>query len=152
MASATATELSIDQLRELANDTDATLAQLPSVLLSLPGDDEERMQWACEALENCGVPAASQLNQLLPFLKHPDDLVVSWTCKLLARLEQAAAAAQPGLVEVLKCHGDQFVREEAAQALGLLAELSPAARSALEQAATDGGPRLKRIATAALER
>ncbi len=152
MAHATATELSIDQLRELAGDPDATLAQLTSVLGSLVGQDEERIQWSCEALENCGVPSASQLGDLIPLLKHPDALVVSWTCKLLARMEHAAAAAQPALVDVLRLHSDQLVREEAARALGVQAELSAAARSALEQAAMDGGPRLKRIATAALGR
>ncbi len=85
-------------------------------------------------------------------LKHDDALVVSWTCKLLTRMEQSASSAQPHLVEILMNHSDQLVREEAARALGVQAELSSAARSALEQAATDGGPRLKRLATAALAR
>ncbi len=145
MASATATALSIEQLRELANDPAATLAKLCSVLSSLAGDDEERVQWACEALENCGVPDVEQLNELLPLLRHEDSLVASWSCKLLARMEQASMPAQPVLVELLRCHGDQLVREEAARALGVHAELSSAARSALEQAATDGGPRFKTI-------
>lgn len=152
MASATATALSIEQLRELANAPATTLAKLSSVLCSLAGDDEDRVQWACEALENCGVPEQTHVNELLPMLKHDDALVVSWTCKLLARMEQSSAPAQPALVELLRCHSDQLVREEAARALGVQADLSSAARSALEQAATDGGPRLKRLATAALER
>lgn len=152
MAPATATELSIEQLRQLANDSSATLAQLTAVLISLSSPDEERIQWASEALENCGVPSTSQLNDMMQMLKHDDALVASWTCKLLARIEQSASAAQPQLVELLKSHSDQLVREEAARALGVQAELSSAARSALEQAATDGGPRLKRLATAALAR
>ena len=118
MANATALELSIDQLRQLANDPTTTLAQLPAVLTSLMGQDEERIQWACEALENCGVPQASQVNELVPMLKHDDALVASWTCKLLARMEQASSPAQPYLVELLKNHSDQLVREEAARALG----------------------------------
>lgn len=152
MAPATANELSIDQLRQLANDPQATLAQLPAVLISLSCQDEERIQWASEALENCGVPSTLQVNELISMLKHNDALVASWTCKLLARMEQFASAAQPQLVELLISHSDQLVREEAARALGVQAELSSAARSALEQAATDGGPRLKRLATAALAR
>lgn len=149
---ATATELSTEQLRDLANDPTSTLAQLPSVLCSLAGNDEERVQWACEALENCGVPGVSQVSDLVRLLKHDDALVVSWTCKLLTRMEHESAPAQATLVELLRLHSDQLVREEAARALGVQAELTSAARSALEQAATDGGPRLKRIATAALDR
>lgn len=152
MAHATATELSIDQLRDLANDPEQTLAQLASVLSSLTGDNEERVQWACEALENCGVPEPAQVAGLVCFLKHADSVVVSWACKLLARMEDESAPAQPALVELLRSHDDQLVREEAARALGVQAELSAAARGVLEQAAMDGGPRLKRIATAALSR
>ena len=152
MSPATVTELSLDQLRQLANDPESTMAQLTSVLLSLSGQDEERVQWACEALENCGVPSAQQVGQLVPLLKHSDALVVSWTCKLLTRIGHAAQPAQSSLVELLSGHCDPLVREEAARALGAMAELTSAARSALEQAATDGGPRLKRLATAALGR
>ncbi len=152
MAPGTATELSVEQLRELANESERTLAQLPSVLLSLVGDDEERVQWASEALENCGAPKATQLNELLPFLKHDDRLVLSWSCKLIARMGRSASAAQGLLVDLLSGHKDTLVREEAARALGEQSELNSAARSALEQAAMDGGPRLKRLATAALSR
>ncbi len=136
----------------LANDPDATATQLPAVLNSLSGNDEDQLQWACETLENCHAPGAKQLPELLPFLKHDDALVVSWTCKLLTRMQPVAEAAQAALVDLLSRHPNELVREEAARALSVQTELTSAARVALEQAATDGGPRLKRIATAALER
>ncbi len=152
MAPTTATEISIDHLRDLSSDAAATLAELPGVLSTLSSTDEEHRQWACEALENCGVPELHQLALLTTSLKSSETLIAYWACKLLARLEAASAPAQPQLVELLRCSADQTVREEAAQALRAHQDLSATAREVLQQAAASGGPRLKRIAQAALER
>ncbi len=119
MAPAIVSSLSIEQLRHLANDPDATATQLPAVLNSLSGNDEDQLQWACETLENCHAPGAKQLPELLPFLKHDDALVVSWTCKLLTRMQPVAEAAQAALVDLLSRHPNELVREEAARALSV---------------------------------
>ena len=146
---ATASRLNVHQLQQVANDPTETLRQLPSVLLSLAGSEEEA-GWASEALENCGPPTAAQVPIIAAFVKHPAELVASWACKLLARIGHGASPAESELVSVLNSRSEQLVREEAARALGQLDCLSDAARTALTTAAQKGGPRLKRLATASL--
>lgn len=149
MPNATVPGLTIEQLRSLANDAEQTQRQLKSVLASLAGSAEEA-QWAGEALENCGVPQPEATASLATLANHPDELVASWACKLLARIGVAASQAEEALVTALTRHNGQLVREEAARALGELENLSAATRAALMTAAAQGGPRLKRLANASL--
>ena len=146
---ATQSPLKVEQLQQLANDPAATRSLIDSVLLALAGTDEEA-QWASEALENCGTPSVATLPVLTSHIKHPAELIASWSCKLLARIGHEASAAEPLLVEALVCRTEELVREEAARALGQLGNLSTAARTALTTASITGGPRLKRLATASL--
>lgn len=149
MPPATESLLSIDQLRGLANEPDAARSQLEALLTSLCVSDEHA-QWACEALENCGAPHASALCVLVPLANHDSPLVATWACKLLARMGAEARSAQGELTRVLQSRTEEHVREEAAYALGQFGELSAATHAALADAAIHGGPRLKRLATAAL--
>lgn len=149
MPDASQPALTIDQLQRLSNDAEATRRELASVVASLAGS-EEQAQWACEALENCGQPPVSALAVLATYTGHPDELVASWACKLLGRLGTAAGPAEKELVSALHRQSQPLVREEAARALGELQNLSAASRDALAAAATEGSPRLKRLATASL--
>jgi HEAT repeats len=149
MFSAIDSGLTIDQLRSLANAPQQTLAQIVAVLQALSGS-VEAAQWAGEALENCGVPPASAAVSIAQHTEHPDELVASWACKLLARLGRDGATAEKQLVCALTTRQELLVREEAARALGQLGTLSESARTALTAAAQQGGPRLKRLATASL--
>ena len=141
--------LKVDQLQRMANDSAETVRHIASVLQSLAGSDEEA-QWASEALENCGSPAAADVGTIACFVKHPAELVASWACKLLSRLGAQASMAESELVAALACRQEVLVREEAARALGELNRLSESARAALTTAAQNGSPRLKRLATASL--
>lgn len=135
----------------MANEPTATLAQIGSVLHALTGS-EEQAQWASEALENCGEPHAEALATIAPLIKHPDELVANWACKLVARSGPEASWTEPFLTEALSARTEESVREEAARALGQIGATSAAAHEALAAAARQGGPRLKRLATASLDR
>lgn len=149
MSQVTETRLSLEQLRELANEPEAARAQLEALLMSLKCSDEH-IQWACEALENCGQPHTTSLALLMQLVDHSNVLIATWACKLLARLGSDAQAAQSQLACAVSTRREEVLREEAARALGQLAELSAASRAALQDAAIHGGPRLKRLATASL--
>ncbi len=142
--------LSVVQLRALANSPDETLTQLVAVLHQLASDDEETIQWASESLENCGAPRPEHLTALSEGLRSSSPLVATWSCKLLARMGTEAQGAQSQLAYALASNENMLVREEAARAIGLVGPISPAARATLEKAASEGSPRLKRLATAAL--
>lgn len=141
--------LTVKQLQLLANQPAETWARLEEVLCALAGAEEEA-QWACEALENCGPPPSDSLRVAGPLIGHPNELVASWACKLVARASVEAHWAEPFLIEALSAHRPKLVREEAARALGSVGPTSVAAREALTVAALEGGPRLKRLATASL--
>ena len=121
------------------------------MLHALAGSDEQ-VQWACEALENCGEPQPEVLATIAPLISHPDELVASWACKLVARAGSEASWTESILTEALSARTEESVREEAARALGRIGATSTAAHEALAAAARQGGPRLKRLATASLGR
>lgn len=149
MNSLTESTLTIDQLKELANAPELTTAQLISVLCSLAGD-EDVCQWASETLENCGTPAQDATLSIAQFVAHGDELIASWSCKLLARQGQDGTASEHELTRALALRSEVLVREEAARALGQIGFVSSEARAALLAAAQNGWPRLKRLATASL--
>ena len=149
MLQATASALTVERLKLLANDAEQTHAHIEAVLSSLEGS-EEQAQWASEALENCGVPPRSSVHCLAALTRHRSELVAFWACKLLARLGHAASVSEEQLVVALAQRPENSVREEAARALGELGSLSEAARTALATAAAHGSPRLKRLAAASL--
>lgn len=142
-------ELTVEQLQRLANEPAEAAARLAAVLHALTGSDEE-IQWASETLENCGQPPSHRLAAIAELTRHPAELVAAWACKLIARSGPEACWTEPFLTAALSARTEKSVREEAARALGRIGARSVAAREALATAARQGGPRLKRLATASL--
>ncbi len=140
--------LTLDELKQLATAPEQALEKLSALLSSL-SQSEEVTQWAIEALENCGVPAAHQTSILIAHLKSEDEIVAAWSCKLLARMNTAATSAQAELIKALS-RKELLVKEEAARALGEIGSLTPMAREALQAVAETDSPRLKRLALASL--
>ena len=111
----------------------------------------EVRDWATAALEELGSPPADDVTTLAMLTANPDLNIAYWSATLLGRLESAAAAAVPALVDALQNHAAPSVRQRAAWALGQIGRAAGEARPALEQAATGADPRLTRLARRALE-
>jgi hypothetical protein len=141
----------VEQLQAWANDPSAAKANLPSIF-SAVANQESLIDWANEALENCGQPEPMQLDFLLEQLKSPSDDVLYWTCKLIGRVGPAANRCQMQLEHVLR--QDKLagtVKKQAILALGRLGPIQPQVRATLEGLRQSSDANLSQAATTALE-
>lgn len=107
---------------------------------------------AAEALEMLGVPARSQLPELIQLIEsNRDGETAYWTVTLIGRLGPQAAPATAALTRTLSDSAYLPVRERAAWALARIGTAAASAAAALSSAADSGPPRLSRLATQALE-
>lgn len=132
-------------------------------LAKAAGDSDDSVAMAAaEALEMLGPPPPSLLPQLVELARastsKPGDLRGStdgetayWSVTLIGRLGPAAAQATDCLTQILNHSIYLPVRERAAWAIARIGTAASSASSALRQAAASGPPRLKRLATQALE-
>lgn len=132
-------------------------------LAKAAGDTNDAVAMAAaEALEMLGAPPPHLLKELVELaqasVSKPIDLRGStesesayWAVTLIGRLGPAAAPATECLTKILAQSACLPVRERAAWAIARIGTAAASATSALRQAATSGPPRLKRLATQALE-
>ena len=117
---------------------------------------------AAEALEMLGAPPLNLLGQLLELAQSATTKPIDprgttegetayWAVTLIGRLGPAAAPATDCLTKILTQSAYLPVRERAAWAIARIGTAAASATSALRQAASNGPPRLKRLATQALE-
>lgn len=141
------TSSSIDPhtLQQWANDPAAATAHVTELLECLRGEGSS-IDWATEALENCGPPSTAHLAALQVSAgdAHPD--VSSWACRLIGRMGADASPAEATLVSVLTQHASAETRRQSALALSKLDKLSAESLSALQQAAHSTDARLARAA------
>lgn len=133
-----------------------------SLAIAAGDSDDSVAMAAAEALEMLGPPPASMLPQLVELARKstskPADLRGSsdgetayWSVTLIGRLGPAAAQATECLTQILNQSIYLPVRERAAWAIARIGTAAASASAALRQAAASGPPRLKRLATQALE-
>lgn len=132
-------------------------AMLALTLAAGDRDDEVR-NWAAEALETAGPPAAADAERFSQLLldslrsgEAVDGESAYWAAKLLRRLGPEAASATGALTRVLDESPFLAVREQAAAALGRIGPAAADATAALRRAAGEGVPRLARLALSALD-
>ncbi len=131
-----------EELQAWANDAAAATAHLPAIFQALTVADD-RVEWATEALENCGPPSATELDFLQSCLASPTADVAYWACKLLGRAGAAAERTQPALVQLLgNASGPEAARYQALVALGRLGPLQAASRQAVEACTRDSSARI----------
>lgn len=107
---------------------------------------------AAEALEMLGPPQQAQLSRLINVAsENGDGETAYWAVTLIGRLGPSAAAATGALITALSGSPYLPVRERAAWALARIGTAAESATSALRAAAETGPPRLRRLATQALE-
>jgi HEAT repeat protein len=136
---------------------------LAAALAAAAGDANDSVAMAAaEALEMLGAPPPALLPELLQLaqssISRPHSLIASadgetayWAVTLIGRLGPVAAPATECLTQVLNTSIHLPVRERAAWAIARIGTAAASATGALRQAAASGPPRLKRLATQALE-
>ncbi len=136
----------------LAN-SEISLTPWAIALVEAAGDlDEHVRAWAADALETLGTPRITDLPPLVRLLQDSTDGEMAyWAATLLGRLGPAAFPATEVLSHTVRHSPYLPVRERAVWALGRIGPRAKSASSALRDASTKGPPRLRRLATAALE-
>jgi HEAT repeat protein len=140
----------IDALRQISTQEKVTGLAVTVVGLCGSSDDEIRM-WSAEALEVAIEPQSSEIPGLIELLQQADDgEICYWAATLLGRLGVDAVAAVATL-ETCLCESMYLpARERAAWALAEIGPDASAAIPALQKAAENAPPRLKRLALQAM--
>lgn len=143
-----------DQQRSAAAQTLAAMgpeAAPAAVALVTLVDDKAAGEWCVAALEELGPPPADDVATLAGYCATASEQPAYWSATLLGRLEGAAAAAVPQLVEAATSHAAPSVRERAVWALGKIGPFAAQSRPALEQIASSESGRIARLAKQALK-
>jgi hypothetical protein len=142
---------SLDQLQQWANTPDLARDNLRSILSAVE-QREPLIDWANEALENCGSPEVSELEFLNRQLASSCEDVVYWSCKLIARMGALANGCQESLCRVLANdkHPDA-VKQQALLALGKVGELKPSCVAAIRVCSEVAKPQLATLAKQILD-
>ncbi len=80
-------------------------------------NSDEVRQWAAEALENLGPPAAVQLPDLLQYARSENDDQAYWAATLIGRVGTRSHSARAALSELAANHRSASVRQRAQWAL-----------------------------------
>ncbi len=88
-----------EQLQLWANEPELARRNLRSILAAVDSD-ESLIDWATEALENCGSPDQNELEFLQSQLQSSSSDVIYWACKLIGRMGALANSCQPHLCQV----------------------------------------------------
>lgn len=122
-------------------------------LVLAAGDSSDSIAIAAtEALEMLGPPTVHQLPRLADVIRTSEDgESVYWAVTLIGRLGPMAGPATAALIEALSRSPYLPVQERAAWALSRIGTAAADAAAALRWAAESGPPRLRRLATQALE-
>lgn len=81
------------------------------------GDSDEVRDWAASALESCGAPPLTALDELASLTTHEQLDVAYWAATLIGRLGPQAAAATPQLIKCASGSEHESVRRRASWAL-----------------------------------
>jgi hypothetical protein len=145
------------QLAEYAQHPELALQNLAELLSLLESDDESSMNFANEALENCGPPECKDIDFLLKKVTSEHALVVYWASTLLGRIpgEKIDAPKRVSIQQELcsvisKQSFDLPARERAAWAIGEIGQPNDSVRTELNKQMTGAPPRLARLLQSAL--
>jgi HEAT repeats len=139
-----------EQLQLWANDPDLARKNLRSILSAVESD-ESLIDWATEALENCGSPAHDELEFLQNQLQSSSNDVIYWACKLIGRMGPFANPCQPALCQVATSESSDAVKQQALIALGRVGTLKDESRISLQQIAKSQSANLSSLASKLLE-
>lgn len=140
-----------EQLQLWANEPELARRNLRSILLAVDGD-ESLIDWATEALENCGSPDQNELEFLQNQLQSSSSDVIYWACKLIGRMGTLANACQPHLCQVaVSTSHSEAVKQQALLALGRIGTLKDESRSSLQPIAQSNSANLSSLASKLLE-
>jgi HEAT repeat protein len=141
----------VTALRQMSNEQYIEGFAVTVTRLAGSSDDEVRM-WAAEALETVIRPTAEDVRSLAEMLGTADDgEIVYWAATLLGRLAGQAEAAVDALESCVRTSHYLPAREQATWALCQIGPPALSAADTLKKTASDAPPRLRRMATAALQ-
>ncbi len=140
-----------EQLQLWANEPELARRNLRSILLAVDSD-ESLIDWATEALENCGSPDQNDLEFLQNQLQSSSSDVIYWACKLIGRMGVLANTSQPHLCQIVvsTAHSEP-VKQQALLALGRIGTLKDESRRSLQQIAECNSANLSSLASKLLE-
>jgi len=140
-----------DALRQISGGDAVFGVAVRCVELAGCRSDEVRM-WAAEALETSVKPQPSDAKPLAGLLAGGGDgEICYWAATLLGRLGPSASCAALELEACVDRSPYLPARERAAWALSRIGPAAAMAAATLRRVAADGPPRLRRLATQALE-
>ena len=142
---------SLEELQRWLHQPADLPLHLRQLLLAVANEDEEIRAWSADCLQAIERIDDQQADIAVNLIDHDCDYVVHWVCQVLAK-SVGVARFQPQLTAVLKNHSNLGVRQAAAATLRCVEPLAPATRQALQQAAADDDPRLRRLSQQALDR
>lgn len=145
--------LTLEEVRALASNppqAELSVVQLLETLASLP--DEELSAWTSDALQSIESLSDEQAELVAGFCMHAAAPVAGWSCKLLSKATDDPAEYQDLISDVLSRHAETSVKQQAAAALGRVADLTKKSMQVLKQAAESDDPRLSRLASVAIDR
>ena len=139
------------QLQQWANAPELARKNLRSILAAVESD-EALIDWATEALENCGSPAQDEVGLLQQQLQSPSPDVIYWACKLIARMGPLANGCQRSLCHVFSTsENSNAVKQQALIAMSRIGTLESESRNALQIVATSNSASLSSLASKVLE-
>ncbi len=151
MMSLNANGLAIEKLRTLAHGDQPAGRYILELFATLQDDDEELRAWASDALQTIQTTPHEMAATIAEQCANANAGIAAWACKLLTKTGSRASEFQAAIAACLRNHSELHARQQAAQALSEISGLSPASITALEEATQSNDPRLKRLATQALQ-
>ena len=121
------------QLQLWANDTEQAIANIKTLVTSIGTADQSTVDWATEALENCGPPRKDDAEWLAKQLFSDTADVSYWAATLLGRLGDDVTECQATLAKLASdSERTANVRQRAVWALGRISNLSNESKIALQ--------------------
>jgi HEAT repeat protein len=135
--------IEVSQLQVWANDPEQAIVNIKTLLNSIGSEDQSTVDWATEALENCGEPRSEDAAWIASQLSSDTADVAYWAATLLGRLGEGISGFQKTLVAVaIDSKRTANVRQRAIWALGRIPNLNNETVTALQslQQNTSLGP------------
>jgi HEAT repeat protein len=132
---------------------DVNLQPWATTIVQAAGDADDQVRaWAADTLETLGSPKLGDLPGLMQLLTiSQEGEILYWAATLIGRLGPTAHRATEILTNTVRLSPYLPVRERAVWALGRIGPRAKSASSLLREVSAKGPPRLRRLATEALE-